>query len=135
MKEMVKTVEPNSTNPEVRDYLVCYVVDDAGAENKTFWNISRGRRATIDDIIENIDDINPHESFVISSDSKFNERITVYAFMKKFAGLYTDFNIDEYIDELEPVYDHNNYIDPSLVIANMERYTPIVGGNTYGTEK
>lgn len=123
MKEMVKIVDNTKKHPEDRQYLVCIKTKPGSGEDDS-WEILNGRTAAYNYIKENIEYIDMEYSFILVEHLSFNERASIYAFMKHAETFYSDgFDIEKYIkgdwDEMD--YRRNNDIDTSLMIESIER--------------
>ena len=91
-------------DPDSKLYLLLLeVLDSEDGEEIRDWAVKMGRQDTYD-YLKNLvisEAIDPHKSFIIAGDVKFDEAITVYKFLKSMREKElvldgSDFEIDEY---------------------------------------
>lgn len=109
---------------EDKIYLVCLT----GRDND-LWNIITGRKSAYNYIKENIEDysIDVYQSFILAETCTINGKKTIYDFMKYCESIFTDsdFNIDDYINDVEKKYD----IDQDVVTNDRLDIADIMDGN------
>ena len=109
--------ERSIKDPEEKLYLICI-----STMEYDMWNLVYGRSNTREYIIDNIEDINFEESFVLVEGVDLTERVSIYAFMKHIERFFPNdpFDIEDYIkgDWSEDEYMKHNDIDPIYSNAN-----------------
>lgn len=109
---------------EDQEYLVLCTTPD---EEYHDWYIVTGRKNVYNFIKENIDNIRPKLSYVISESASFSERITVLDFIlycQERLGYNDDFDIYEY-EENSNIQD--NQPDPKPFKLDGENTNPFTG--------
>ena len=88
---------------EEKEYMICYTY----YEGNTEWKLMTGRREVYEDIKDNIDNIDPKESYVLVENVALAGRKDVYTFMKYAQEIYVNDNFDirDYYDEGDDVPD------------------------------
>lgn len=108
---MLDNNKTKEKNPEEKNYLVC--IKEENGDN--YWEVLTGRTEAYEFCKSYVGVIDFDRSFILVDGVKFEDRKTIYAFLKYASNFYEDnFNVDDYI--YDDKYQIQNSIDEDLIV-------------------